>query len=78
MTDAHVDKQVENACALQETEDRVHQEMVKFNGDISKESDRAAVILIGARLDYLLGQLLSLSLLANTGSIPRPHFPLAG
>jgi hypothetical protein len=39
-----------------------------FFAEFSKESERAAVILIGARLDYLLGHLLSEFLLPNTGS----------
>ena len=39
-----------------------------FIAEFSKESDRAAVILVGARLDYLLRELLENFLVPNTGS----------
>jgi hypothetical protein len=47
---------------------RLLQAVEDFIGEFSKESDRAAVILVGARLDYLLSALLSRFLLPNTGS----------
>jgi len=47
---------------------RFGQSFFGFIAEFSKESDRAAVILVGARLDYLLGELLSRFLLPNTGS----------
>lgn len=39
-----------------------------FIQEFAKESDRASVILVGAKLDYLLAHLLERFLLANTGS----------
>ena len=56
---------------VQSREDRkrlLEQSLTDFIGEFSKESDRAAVILVGARLDYLLGELLCRFLLPNTGS----------
>lgn len=51
-----------------ERQRRVRKSLQDFIAEFSKESDRAAVILVGARLDYLLGELLSSFLLPNTGS----------
>jgi len=54
--------------SAEERQRRLVQSIEDFIREFSKESDRAAVILVGARLDYLLGELLSRFLLPNTGS----------
>jgi hypothetical protein len=51
-----------------ERRERLARAVAEFVKEFSKESDRAAVILVGARLEYLLGELLTRFLLPNTGS----------
>jgi hypothetical protein len=53
---------------IDERRKRLTQAVGDFITEFAKESDRAAVILVGARLEYLLGELLSRYLLPNTGS----------
>lgn len=58
-----------SAVGVVDLREKEFRESIKaFFVEFSKESDRAAVILVGARLDYLLGHLLSQFLLPNTGS----------
>jgi hypothetical protein len=54
--------------SAEERQRRLKQSLVDFMREFSKESDRAAVVLAGARLNYLLGELLSRFLLPNTAS----------
>lgn len=54
--------------ASDEKQRRLSKAVQDFIDEFSCESDRAAVILVGARLDYLLAELLSRFLLPNTGS----------
>src|SRR5207249_1655588 len=62
-------KEIDTNVPAQERRRRLMQALENFIGEFSQESDRAAVILVGARLDYLLSELISRCLVPNTASV---------
>lgn len=56
------------SLSADERRQRLRDALNEFIAEFSKESDRAAVILVGARLDYLLSELLTRFLLPSTAS----------
>lgn len=56
------------APSSDKSRERLAESAGHFILEFSKETDRAAVILVGARLDYLLCELLARFMLPNTGS----------
>jgi DNA-binding MltR family transcriptional regulator len=66
-----VSDEKENSRESAEAKERLRRlttALTSFTEQFTKESDRAAVILVGARLDYLLGELLARFMLPNTAA----------